>query len=165
MRSVDQQLSAWTTVSTAFAAMRRVECAEREGEASRVSIYRSRLVPIEDLPRLLIAADVHLITLRDPFVGYVLPSKIHACIDSGKRLLFVGSERSDIHLLARRALPSGQYHRVDVGDVDGLVAALHATEWAVASGRKSGVPQIDQCPSVDRIPAPGSFATEHGRIS
>jgi hypothetical protein len=137
---------------------------ERELRTRGVPIYRSSLVPLQDLPRLLMAADVHLITLRDPFVGYVLPSKIHACIESGKRLLFVGSERSDIHLLARRALSSGHYHRVDVGDVDGLVGALHVMERAVASGRKSGVPQMDQCPSVDRIQAPGSFATEHGRI-
>src|SRR5262249_2699745 len=137
---------------------------ERQLRARGVPIYRSSLVPLEDLPRLLIAVDVHLITLRDPFVGYVLPSKIHACIESGKQVLFVGSERSDIHLLARRALPSGQYHRVDVGDVDGLVGALHATERAVASGRRSGVPQMDQCTSVDRIPALGSFATQHGRI-
>jgi hypothetical protein len=28
---------------------------------------RARRFPIEDLPRLLIAADVHLITVRDPF--------------------------------------------------------------------------------------------------
>ncbi len=137
---------------------------EREFRARGVPIYRSSLVPLEELPRLLLAVDVHLITLRDPFVGYVLPSKIHACIESGKRILFVGSERSDIHLLASGALPSGQYHRVDVGDVDGLVGALHAMERAVASGRRSGVPQMDKCTSVDRIPTLGSFATEHGRI-
>ena len=58
---------------------------ERELRARGVPIYRSSLVPLEDLPRLLIAADVHLITLRDPFVGYVLPSKIHACIEFGKK--------------------------------------------------------------------------------
>ena len=104
-----------------------------------VPIYRSSLVPLEDLPRLLLAADVHLITLRDPFVGYVLPSKIHACIESGKRILFVGSQSSDVHLLASRALPSDRYCRVDVGDVDGLVNALHAMERAVMAERKLAV--------------------------
>ena len=88
-------------------------------------------MPLEDLPRLLLAADVHLVTLGDPFVGYVLPSKIHACIDSGKRILFIGSQSSDVHLLASRALPSGRYYRVDVGDVGGLVRALRAIEEAV----------------------------------
>ena len=111
---------------------------ERELRSRGVPIYRSSLVPLEDLPRLLLAADVHLITLRDPFVGYVLPSKIHACIESGKRILFVGSQNSDVHLLASRALPSDRYRRVDVGDVDGLVNALHAMERAVMTERKLG---------------------------
>jgi hypothetical protein len=97
------------------------------------------LVSLEHLPRLLFAADVHLITLQDPFVGYVLPSKVHACIESGKRILFVGSQKSDVHLLAS-ALPPGKYRRVDVGDVDGLVSVLHAMEEAVLSERKIGRP-------------------------
>src|SRR5262249_43706952 len=87
----------------------------------------------------LISADVHLITLRDPFVGYVLPSKVHACIESGKRILFVGSQKSDVHLLAS-ALPSGKYRQVDVGNVEGLVNVLHAMEHAVLSERKAGRP-------------------------
>src|SRR5207244_11079633 len=69
---------------------------ESELRSRGVPIYRSSLVPLEDLARLLLAADVHLITLRDPFVGYVLPSKVYACIESGKRILFVGSGNSDI---------------------------------------------------------------------
>ena len=116
---------------------------ERELRSRGVPIYRSSLVPLEDLPRLLLAADVHLITLRDPFVGYVLPSKIHACIESGKRILFVGSQSSDVHLLASRALPSDRYCRVDVGDVDGLVNALHAMERAVMTERKLAVVGTD----------------------
>jgi hypothetical protein len=106
---------------------------ERELRSRGVPVYRSSLVPLEDLPRLLLAADVHLITLRNPFVGYVLPSKIHACIESGKRVLFVGSEDSDIHLLASHALPSDRYYRVDVGNVAGLVNAIDTIERAVKS--------------------------------
>ena len=99
-------------------------------------VYRTSPVPLEALPPLLIAADVHLITLRDAFVGYVLPSKVHACIESGKKIIFVGSERSDVHLLASAALPPLNYRRVDVGDVDGLVKVLHDMESAVVSERK-----------------------------
>jgi hypothetical protein len=69
-------------------------------------------------------------------VGYVVPSKIHACIESGKRILFVGSESSDVYLLARQALPSLRYYRVDVGDVDGLANVLLAIECAVMNDRK-----------------------------
>jgi hypothetical protein len=106
---------------------------ERELRARGVSIHRSSLVPLEALPRLLLAADVQLVTLRDPFVGYVLPSKIHACIESGKRVLFIGSADSDIHLLASHALPAERYCRVEVGDVAGLIEVLRRIEGAVKS--------------------------------
>src|SRR5262249_9639712 len=55
---------------------------ERELRSRDVPFYRSHLIPLEQLSRLLVTTDVHLVTLRDPFVGYVLPSKIHACIES-----------------------------------------------------------------------------------
>ena len=80
---------------------------------------------------------MHLITLRDAFVGYVLPSKVHACIEFGKRIIFVGSESSDVHLLASRALAPLNYRRVDVGDVGGLVKVLHDMESAVVSERQA----------------------------
>jgi hypothetical protein len=109
---------------------------EQELRARGLPIHRSRLVPLDDLPRLLIAADVHLITLRDAFVGYVVPSKVHACIESAKRIVFVGSDRSDIDRLAASAVPSGRYRRVEVGDVAGLVAVLKGFELAVANERR-----------------------------
>lgn len=58
----------------------KADYVERELRSRGLPIYRSSLVSLEELPRLLVSADVHLITLRDPFVGYVLPSKVHACI-------------------------------------------------------------------------------------
>ncbi len=70
---------------------------ERELGSRGLPIYRSHLVPIEDLPRLLLTADVHL--------------------------------------LASEALPSGRYHRVDVGDAKGLVHVLEVIERAVVSER------------------------------
>jgi hypothetical protein len=115
-----------------------------------VPIYRSSLVPLEDLPRLLLAADVHLVTLRDAFVGYVLPSKIHACIDSGKRVLFIGSQNSDVHFLASRALSSNMYYRIDVGDVEGLVNALHTLEKAVHKEHDTAVVPEDLVGSSNR---------------
>jgi hypothetical protein len=99
-------------------------------------VYRTSPVPLEQLPRLLLAADVHLITLRNAFVGYVLPSKVHACIESGKRIIFVGSEGSDVHLLASRALSPVNYRRVGVGDVVTLVRVLHEMEEAIVGERQ-----------------------------
>lgn len=106
-----------------------------ELQARSIAFFRSGLVPLEDVPRLLLAVDVHLITLRDAFVGYVLPSKIHACIESGKRIIFVGSANSDVHLLASRARPSGGYDRVNPGDVTALVKVLHAIERDLTSAK------------------------------
>jgi hypothetical protein len=101
-----------------------------------IFVYRTSPVPLEQLPQLLLAADVHLITLRDAFVGYVLPSKVHACIESRKKIIFIGSESSDVHFLASRALSPRDYRRVSVGDLDGLVTVLHEMEWAVVSERR-----------------------------
>src|SRR5262249_6729580 len=133
---------------------------ERELRSRAVPLYRSKLVPLEQLPRLLLAADVHLVTLRDPFVGYVLPSKIHACIESGKRILFVGSQSSDVHLLAG-VLPTGRYSRVDVGDVDALASALHEIERAVVAEREAGLVPIDRCAGSDRVADAHSVMAEH----
>lgn len=86
--------------------------------------HRSRPVPLERLPGLLKAPDAHLVVLKDAFVGFVMPSKIYACLASRKPLVFVGSAKSDVDLLARRSgLP---YWRVSCGDPEGLAAALEA---------------------------------------
>ena len=112
---------------------------EQELRSRRLPFHRSNLVPLEQLPGLLLAADVHLITLRDQFVGYVVPSKVHACIELGKRILFVGSESSDVHLLASQALPAHRYARVDVGDIEGFLTSLHAMERAITAERNSNL--------------------------
>ena len=94
------------------------EALKREG----LPFHRSHPVPLELLPRLLVTPDAHLVTLRDEFVGYVLPSKIYGCLQSGGSLLYIGSSRSDVHLLASQA--TAPYWRVDVGDVAGVARAL-----------------------------------------
>ena len=138
---------------------------ERELRSRGVPIYRSSLVPLEDLPRLLLAVDVHLVTLRDPFIGYVLPSKIHACIESGKRVLFVGSQNSDVHLLASAALPSNRYCRVDEGDVERLVNALHSMERAIKKELEAEVVPSDLVSSLNPTPALRAHAvSEHSAI-
>lgn len=88
-----------------------------------VPVAHTRPVPLHELPAVLMAADLHLITLKDAFVGYVLPSKVYACIASGRPILFIGSAESDVHLLCS-ALLQARYRRVDVGDIEGVVAAL-----------------------------------------
>jgi len=90
--------------------------------AAGLPFHRSSPVPLERLSGLLRAPAAHLVTLRDAFVGYVMPSKIYACIESGKPVLFVGSASSDVDLLASPACAG--YWRVPCGDADGFAAVL-----------------------------------------
>jgi hypothetical protein len=94
--------------------------------AEQLPVYRSKPVPLEQLPALLLSPHAHLICLRDPFVGFVLPSKVYACVQSQKPVLYIGSEKSDVHLLCEQGLARSQYFRAASGDVDAAYAALEA---------------------------------------
>lgn len=102
--------------------------------ALKLPFFQSRPVPLERLPGLLTAPDAHLVVLKDAFVGYVMPSKIYACLASRKPLLFVGSADSDVDLLSRRSkLP---YWRVSCGDPKGVADALEALADRTNASRK-----------------------------
>ena len=99
-----------------------VEPIEEFLRAEHLPYVRRPLVPLDKLANLLVTPDAHLITLSDAFVGFVLPSKVHGCLASGRAILFIGSDRSDVHALC---LESGSYYeRISVGDVEGCCAAL-----------------------------------------
>lgn len=102
----------------------KADLVEEELRAADLPVHRSRPVPLADLPRLLVSPAAHLITLRDEFVGYVLPSKIYGCLESGKPLLYIGSTRSDVHALAQRSLPRERYFTCAVGSGTGVALAL-----------------------------------------
>ncbi|MCW5717135.1 MAG: hypothetical protein KIS68_04805 [Bauldia sp.] len=90
-------------------------------------------VPLAELASVLLAADAHLVLLRREFWGYVLPSKIYACIESGRPIVYVGPTESDVHLLSsRRASP---YFHVEPGDVDAAFAVFEQLADAVAARR------------------------------
>ena len=96
----------------------------RRLSAQGLPFHRSPPVPLERLAGLLRAPHAHLVTLKDAFVGYVMPSKIYACVASARPILFVGSADSDVDLVARPS-PAG-YWRVQCGDVAGFATALEA---------------------------------------
>jgi len=100
--------------------------------AGRFLYARTAPVELDALAGLMLAADIHLITLRDEFVGYVLPSKVYACVDSGRPILFVGSERSDIHRICSRRMAPERYRRVEVGDAAGVASALEQLSQSAA---------------------------------
>jgi hypothetical protein len=93
----------------------KADLVERELRAAGLPVFRSRPVPLDQLAALLVTPAAHLITLRDAFVGYVLPSKVYGCAASGRDVVFVGSTESDVDLICRETLPAGAYHRVEAG--------------------------------------------------
>jgi hypothetical protein len=97
---------------------------------------RGAPVPLKDLASLLVTPDAHLITLSDPFVGFVLPSKVHASIESGLPILYVGSPRSDVHRLCTERIRA-PYFRVDVGDVQKCWQALESVAQLVPERKAS----------------------------
>jgi hypothetical protein len=100
-------------------------------------VARTQPVPLADLPRLLVTPTAHLITLKDAFVGYVLPSKVYGCLASGRAVLFVGSAGSDVHLLGEEALAEDAYFRADPGDHCGVSKALDALAERTSGGHLS----------------------------
>lgn len=103
----------------------KADAVHEQLQAEGLPVHRGYPVPLEQLTNLLVTPDAHLITLLDPFVGYVLPSKVYGCAQSGKPILYIGSERSDVHLISRQAREAdGGYFRVDVGDSGGVERAL-----------------------------------------
>src|SRR5262249_4375678 len=96
---------------------------------------RGAPVPLEDLANLLVTPDAHLVTLSDSFVGFVLPSKVYACIESGLPVLYIGSARSDVHRLCAERM-SAPYLRVDVGAAEKCWQALEELVQFVSQGTK-----------------------------
>lgn len=99
------------------------EVATRLGQQG-LPFHRSAPVPLERLAGLLLAPAAHLVTLKDAFVGFVMPSKIYACVASGRPTLYVGSAASDVDLIAREG--RADYWHVVCGDAAGFALALEA---------------------------------------
>lgn len=111
----------------------RVETLRAFCEARGLPLHCSTPVPLEDLPEVLRAGDAHLILLSQALWGYVLPSKVYACLELPQPIFYVGPMESDVHLLAARR--GGPYFRAEPGDVDGCAAALESLADQVLADR------------------------------
>ena len=94
--------------------------------AKGLPFVRTQPVPLDRLASLLITPDAHLITLREAFVGFVLPSKVYGCVESGLDIVFIGPRTSDVHLLCSQQGVSRRYFQCDVADVDAVYEALES---------------------------------------
>ena len=100
------------------------ETLQRALEAEKLPFHRTHPVPLAELASLLVTPDAHLITLREQFWGYVLPSKVYGCIDSGKPILYIGPAESDVHLLCGTKSAPGEYTRAPNGDTEAVFRTL-----------------------------------------
>jgi hypothetical protein len=112
----------------------------RRFAADQVPFHRSTPVPLGRLAGLLRSPHAHLITLKDSFVGFVMPSKVYACVASARPILFVGSAESDVDLLARQG--TAGYWRVSCGDAAGFAQVLEQLADRVSDSLRSGANRL-----------------------
>jgi colanic acid biosynthesis glycosyl transferase WcaI len=102
---------------------RRAEVQQFGAEHPRARVQLLPYVGREDLPASLAAADVHLVSLRSPWQGLIVPSKLQAAFGLGRPVIFVGPRDSEP---ADWIAESGGGWNVIEGDVDGLLRAVEA---------------------------------------
>jgi hypothetical protein len=84
-------------------------------------------LPLSELGRSLLLPDLHLITLKTGFWGYVMPSKVYACIESGRAILYIGPKKSDVYLLCSTYRTVGEdFFDFDCGDTKGVAGFFKA---------------------------------------
>jgi len=104
----------------------RADEVREQALALGVCVAHTPPCPLDQLAGVLLAADLHLICLSDAFVGLVLPSKVYACIDSDRPILYVGSSCSDVHALISAQRTERDYHRAAIGNADQVAASIRA---------------------------------------
>ena len=77
-----------------------------------VNLARIKRVPAAELPALLLAGTLHLVTLRAGLEGTCVPSKFYGSLAAGRPTLFVGAAESEIARVileadAGRVIPPG----------------------------------------------------------
>ena len=116
---------------------------ERALVSEGLPVHRSPPVALENLASLLLTPHAHFITLKDSFVGLVMPSKVYGVLQSAKPLVFVGSARSDVHLLAQQRPPEQGYWRVECGNPEAFAVALEALAAFCSPTRREDTKSAD----------------------
>lgn len=89
--------------------------------------------PLDALAGVLRAADAHLVLLGAAYWGFVLPSKIYACLESERPVLYVGPPESDVALLLRER-PGPGHAQAAPGDPDACFNALETLAGRLGRG-------------------------------
>ncbi|MCB0337600.1 MAG: hypothetical protein KDD62_14895, partial [Bdellovibrionales bacterium] len=87
-------------------------------------------VPREQLSEVLSAADLHVVTMGEEYVGVVHPSKVYPLLHLKKPFVYVGSQDSALGNLLLHADLDWQ---VDHGDVEGFMTVLERVKAGMDS--------------------------------
>jgi colanic acid biosynthesis glycosyl transferase WcaI len=95
-------------------------------EASAANLANVRFLPFrppEQVPHVMAAGDLHILTVRRGLEGVVVPSKIYSILAAGRPVLAVAAPQSDAARIVRE---SGCGIAVDPDDPDAVAAAIGA---------------------------------------
>ena len=94
--------------------------------------------PVEQVPHVMMAGDLHIVTVRRGLEGVVVPSKVYSILAAGRPILAVAAPRSDV---ARIVTESGCGLAADPDDPAAVAAAIRELradpELLAAMGRRA----------------------------
>jgi len=94
--------------------------------------------PAAQIPQVLAAGDLHVVTIKRGLEGVVVPSKVYGILAAGRPILAVAPEESDVARIVRR-YDCGWVANPD--DAASVVAAVREARWnpenVVAMGRRA----------------------------
>jgi colanic acid biosynthesis glycosyl transferase WcaI len=93
-------------------------------EASAANSPNVRLLPfrpVEQVPHVMMAGDLHVVTVRRGLEGVVVPSKLYSILAAGRPVLAVAATNSDA---ARIVVESGSGLAADPDDPAAVAAAI-----------------------------------------
>ncbi len=116
------------------AAKSKVEDAARSCRNIRFLPFR----PVEEVPYVMAAADLHIVTVRKGLEGVVVPSKVYTILAAGRPLLAVATDRTEVARLAER---DGCGVAADPDDPAAVAAAvrrvLHTPQLLIEMSRRA----------------------------
>jgi len=89
--------------------------------------------PLEQVPYVLAAGDMHLITIRPGLEGVVVPSKLYPILAAGRPVLALAPEKSDVARVIRRSGCGVVANPDDPASLTALVAELARDPGRVAA--------------------------------
>ena len=89
--------------------------------------------PLETLAHSLSAADLHVVTMGEAFVGIVHPCKLYGILSAGRPFVLIGPDKSAVGDVIRQ---TGLGTQVKPGDVKGLVQVVETARRRLLSERE-----------------------------